>query len=113
MNAKINVLARTAAEAALEIFCGTSHFYCMEQKNHLNDVSPEQLQAIGNGFLAYVKPVGAADASRMLGQPVQAGPEGKLFVLFNANGAPISISQSYEAAVDNAAEHELVTTRVQ
>ncbi len=83
----------------------------MEQKHHI-DVSPEQLQAIGNGFLAYVKPIGAADAARMLGQPVQAGPEGKLFVLFNANGAPISISQSYEAAVGNAMEHEMVATRL-
>ncbi len=113
MNAKFNALARYVAEAALEIFYGTSHFTCMEQKNHLHNVSPEQLAAIGNGFLAYVKPIGAADAALMLGQPVQAGPEGKLFVLFNANGAPISISQSYEAAVDNAAEHELVTTRMQ
>ena len=84
----------------------------MEQKHHI-EVSPEQLAAIGNGFLAYVKPIGPDDAARMLGQRVEAGPEGKLFVLFNANGAPISISQSYEAAVDNAAEHELVTTRVQ
>jgi len=79
----------------------------MEQKQTIQ-ISPEQLQAIGAGFLAYVKPVAPEDASRMLGQPIQAGPEGKLFVLFGANGAPISISQSREAAIGNAMEHELV-----
>ena len=84
----------------------------MEQK-HTISVSPEQLQAIGNGFLAYVKAIEPTDAARMLGQPVQAGPEGKLFALFNANGMPISISQSFEAAVGNAEEHELVAARVQ
>jgi hypothetical protein len=83
----------------------------MEQKHNIS-VSPEQLQAIGSGFLAYVKPIAADDAARMLGQPVQAGPEGKLFALFNANGAPISISQSFEAAVGDAMEHELVAARV-
>ena len=83
----------------------------MEQKLNVS-VSPEQLQAIGNGFLAYVKPIGTDDAARMLGQRVEAGPEGKLFVLFNANGAPISISQTFEAAIGNAEEHELVAARV-
>ncbi len=83
----------------------------MEQKFSIS-ISPEQLQAIGNGFLGYVKAIGTDDAARMLGQPVEAGPEGKLFALFNANGAPISISQSFEAAVGNAEEHELVAARV-
>ena len=83
----------------------------MEQK-HNTAVSPEQLQAIGSGFLAYVKAIGADDAERMLGSPVQAGPEGKLFALFNANGAPISISQSFEAAIGDAMEHELMAARV-
>ena len=84
----------------------------MEQKLNVS-VSPEQLQAIGNGFLAYVKPIGRDDAARMLGQSVEAGPEGKLFVLFNANGTPISIAQTFELAVDSATEHEVVAARVQ
>lgn len=84
----------------------------MEHKSQIQ-VSTEQLQSIGNGFLAYVKAIDAEDAARMLGQPVQAGPEGKLFALFNANGAPISIAQTFELAVDSATEHELVAARVQ
>ena len=79
----------------------------MEQK-HSIQISPEQLQAIGAGFLAYVKPIAPEDAARMLGQAVEAGPEGKLFALFQANGTPISISRSREAAIGDAMEHELV-----
>ncbi len=75
---------------------------------HPIEISLEQLQAIGSGFLAYVKPIAVEDATRMLGQAVEAGPEGKLFALFGANGAPISISRSREAAIGNAMEHELI-----
>jgi hypothetical protein len=83
----------------------------MEQKHHIA-ISPEQLQAIGNGFLAYVKPIAVDEAIKLLGQPIQLAPDDKLYCLFNANGAPISISQSYEAAVGSAMEHELVSVRV-
>ena len=82
----------------------------MEQKHPTQIISLEQLQAFGAGFLGYVKPIAAEDASRMLGQSVAAGPEGVLFALFGANGKPISISQSREAAIGNAEEHELVAT---
>ncbi len=78
----------------------------MDHKPHI-DISPAQLQGIGNGVLAYVKAIGAEDASKLIGQPVQMPEDGKLFCLYNANGAPISISQTFEAAIGNAMEHEL------
>jgi hypothetical protein len=83
----------------------------MENKSH-NTVSPAELQAIGSGFLAYVKPLDAEDASKLLGQDVEVPAGQHLYGLFNANGAPISISQSFEAAAGNAMEHELVPLRV-
>jgi hypothetical protein len=83
----------------------------MEQKSHIQ-VSPEQLQAIGNGFLAYVKPIEPEAASALIGQTVTAPPGTKFFALYNANGAPISVSQTYEAAIGNAMEHELVPASV-
>ena len=83
----------------------------MENKTH-DTVSAAELQAIGSGFLAYVKPLDAQDAAKLLGQEVQVAPGQHLFGLFNANGAPISISQSFEAAAGNAMEHELVAVRV-
>jgi len=84
---------------------------CMENKFHPN-VSPAELQAIGSGFLAYVKPMDAQDASKLLGQEVEIPAGQHLYGLFNANGAPISISQSFEAAAGSAVEHELTPVRV-
>jgi hypothetical protein len=43
-----------------------------------------------------------------VGPQARVAPDAKLFCLFNANGAPISISGTREAAADSAAEHELV-----
>jgi hypothetical protein len=71
-------------------------------------ISADQLQAIGNGTLAYVKKIEAEVAAKLIGQPVHVLQGQDLFCLYNANGAPISISQTYEAAVGNAMEHELV-----
>ncbi len=76
-------------------------------------VSPDQLQAIGNGTLAYVRKIEAETAAKLIGQPVELTQGQELFCLYNANGQPISISQSYEAAVGNALEHELVSVMVQ
>jgi hypothetical protein len=72
------------------------------------NISPDQLQAIGNGTLAYVKKIEAEVAAKMIGQPIQLIQGQELFCLYNANGSPISISQSVAAAVGNAMEHELV-----
>jgi hypothetical protein len=79
----------------------------MENK-HLIDISPEQLANVGNGFLAYVKPIAPADAAKLVGEPI-ALPEGEeLFALYGANGQPISIAHSREAAMGSALEHELI-----
>jgi hypothetical protein len=45
----------------------------------------------------------------MVGKQAKVPPDAKLFCLFNANGSPISISGTREAAVVSADEHELVT----
>jgi hypothetical protein len=80
----------------------------MEFKMSQISISPEQLQTIGNGTLAYVKKIEAAAAAILIGQPIQLTPGQELFCLYNANGSPISISQSVAAAVGSAMEHELV-----
>jgi hypothetical protein len=74
---------------------------------HIN-ISQDQLQAIGNGTLAYVKKIEAEVAAKLIGQPIQLSQGQELFCLYNANGSPISISQSVAAAVGSAMEHELV-----
>jgi hypothetical protein len=71
-------------------------------------LSVEELAQLGNGALSYIREVEGRDVIRMVGPEAQVLPDAKLFCLFNANGSPISISGTREAAADSAAEHELV-----
>ena len=76
-------------------------------------VSPEQLAQIGNGVLAYVREIAGHNAAAMLGGQINVAPDAKLFCLYNANGQPISISQSHEAAIGSAFAHELIASTLQ
>jgi hypothetical protein len=71
-------------------------------------LSVEELAQLGNGAWSYIREVEGRDVIRMIGRQAQVSPDAKLFCLFNANGSPISISGTREAAADSAAEHELV-----
>jgi len=75
-------------------------------------ITPEELAQIGNGALSYIKEVEGRDVIRLVGPAIQVSPDDKLYCLFNANGAPISISGTREGAVSSAAEHELVPVTV-
>jgi hypothetical protein len=66
------------------------------------------LAALGGGVLAYVKEIEGADAVKLLGEQVNVPPHAKLYCLYGADGSPISISGSREAAISSAIEHELL-----
>jgi hypothetical protein len=72
-------------------------------------LSDEQFAHLGGGMLAYVKPIRSEDVSRLFPQvpPVQPGLQ--LFALLAADGTPIMLTDSRDAAVANAHEHELTT----
>lgn len=74
--------------------------------------SEKELAHIGGGVLAYVKEMEVADAKVLLGGHVALPPKGKLFALFNADGSPISISGSRDAALGSALEHDLIPASV-
>jgi hypothetical protein len=74
----------------------------------LATMTPAQFAALGGGALAYIKEIGGKDAVKLLGPAAAVPPEAKLFCLYNADGTPISISGSREAAVGSAFEHEMV-----
>jgi hypothetical protein len=72
------------------------------------ELSPEELAQLGNGALSYIREIEGREVIRMVGPQARVLPDAKLFCLFNANGSPISISGTREAAADSAVEHELV-----
>jgi len=70
------------------------------------------LAALGGGVIGYVKEIEGSDAERLLGDRINVSPQAKLFCLYNADGSPISISGSREAAITSAMEHEMVAASV-
>lgn len=73
------------------------------------NISPEILARLGNGSIAYVRELLSDDVSRMFpGAPAMAAGM-RLWALLNADGTPIVVADSREAAIANAFENELTT----
>ena len=70
-------------------------------------VSLEALATLGEGHLAYVKQIRSEDVPGLFPQAPQIAPGLKLFALHAADGTPIMLTDTREAAVANAWSQEL------
>lgn len=75
-------------------------------------ISPEALAGMGGGQIAYVRSIRSEDVQVLFPQAPQIAPGMTLFTLHAADGTPIMLTDSREAALANAMEHELVTVSV-
>lgn len=66
-----------------------------------------EFAALGNGEVAYLKAMTSDDLVRIFPQAPEIEPGLKLFALLSADGAPILVTDSREAATANAWEHDL------
>ena len=75
----------------------------------LEALTPQEFAHLGDGALAYVKTIKSEDVSRLFPQapPIRDGV--KLFALLGADGSPILLTDSKDAAIANAWEQELET----
>jgi len=78
------------------------------------DLSPEALAHLGDGRIAYVKTIRSEDVAALFPQVElpQISPGQTLFALHAADGTPIMLTDSREAAVANAWSQELETVSV-
>jgi hypothetical protein len=85
----------------------------MNQMNtRLPTISPEALAHLGDGQIAYVKPIRSEQVATLFPQAPQIAPGVQLFALHAADGTPIMLTDTREAAVANAWSHELETVSV-
>ena len=70
---------------------------------------PSDLAALGEGEVAYVKPMSSDEVRRLFPQAPELAPGLALFALLSASGAPILLTDSRDAAVANAWAHDLET----
>jgi hypothetical protein len=75
-------------------------------------ISPQALALLGGGKVAYVKPIRSDDVTRIFPGAPEIQPGLDLFALLGADGTPIFISDSRDAALANAWEHDLETVSV-
>jgi len=82
-----------------------------EKQAESNTVNPvitqDALAHLGDGQLAYVKAVRSEDVARLFPQAPKIEPGIKLFVLHAADGTPIMLTDTREAALANAWSQEL------
>ena len=64
---------------------------------------------MGDGAIAYVRPMLSEEVHRLFPQAPSLQPGLKLFALLSADGSPIMLTDSKDAAIANAWEHELQT----
>ncbi len=67
------------------------------------------LAVLGEGHVAYVKPIRSDDVRQLFPQAPELAPGLELFALLSASGAPIMLTHSRDAAVANAWAHDLQT----
>ena len=79
---------------------------------HDTTISPEALAVLGGGKIAYVKTIRSEDVQRMFPQAPELQPGIELFALHAADGTPIMLTDSREAAVANAWSNELQAVSV-
>jgi len=72
-------------------------------------ITAEQLAHLGGGQVAYVKPILSEEVNRLFPQAPVLEPGMQLFALHAADGTPIMLTDSRDAAVANAIEHQLQT----
>jgi hypothetical protein len=72
-------------------------------------ITAAELAGLGDGKLAYVKTMQSEDINRLYPQAPELEPGIELFALLSADGSPILLADSREAAIANAWEHELET----
>jgi hypothetical protein len=73
------------------------------------DLTPQEFAHLGDGSLAYVKTISSEDVARLFPQAPPLKPGLKLFALLSADGSPIMLTDSKDAALANAWENELET----
>jgi hypothetical protein len=75
-------------------------------------ITPDALAHLGDGQIAYVKSILSQDVRKLFPQAPQIAPGIKLFSLHAADGTPMMLTDTREAAVANAWNQELEAVSV-
>jgi hypothetical protein len=80
-----------------------------EMNNPEIQLGSAELAALGEGQVAYVKPMQSDEVQRLFPQAPEMAPGLQLFALLSASGTPILLTDSHDAALANAWAQDLET----
>lgn len=80
-----------------------------EHQNQVPALDEHEFASIGEGQIAYVKPMSSDEIRRVFPQAPELAPGLELFALLSASGTPILLTDSRDAALANAWAHDLRT----
>jgi hypothetical protein len=83
-----------------------------QHDTRIGTMSPQAFAVLGGGKIAYVKEINSEDMHALYPQAPQMQPGLKLFALHAADGTPILVADTREAAIANAWSNELETVSV-
>jgi hypothetical protein len=83
-----------------------------ETTNRHEMMTEQAFAILGGGKIAYVKSIRSEDVHKLYPQAPELEPGMSLFALHAADGTPIMVTDTREAAVANAITHELETVSV-
>lgn len=78
-----------------------------ESETAMPILTEDQLAQLGEGLIAYVKAIRSDDVGTMFPEIPGVEPGMQLFALLGANGRPLILTDSRDAAVANAMQNEL------
>jgi hypothetical protein len=81
-------------------------------EQNLTAITPDALAHLGDGQIAYVKTILSEEVRKLFPQAPKIAPGVKLFALHAADGTPMMLTDTREAAVANAWSQELETVSV-
>lgn len=84
----------------------------VETKDLHTPIAPEAFAMLGGNTIAYVKPILSEKAAELFPQVSKLEPGMQLFALHAADGTPIMLTDSREAAVASARSNELEAVSV-
>ncbi len=75
-------------------------------------MSMDEFARLGGGSIAYLRPIRSEEVGELFPGAPEIRPGLQLFALLAADGTPIMLTDSKDAALANAMEHELQTVSV-
>ena len=78
-----------------------------ESETAMPILTQDQLAQLGEGLIAYVKPIRSDDVGTIFPEIPGVQPGVQLFALLGADGRPLILTDSRDAAVANAMQNEL------